>query len=70
MRKGSEWWNEKIVSLVKEKKEVYGWYLQGKSTNGWEKYKRNRELKKRQFRDGEREYRCTSQKKKTCFVMR
>lgn len=30
IRKGSEWYNDEAKSLLREKMEVFGWYLQGK----------------------------------------
>ncbi|XP_071529497.1 craniofacial development protein 2-like [Panulirus ornatus] len=42
-RKGSEWWDEEVRVLVKEKREAFGRFLQGKNAIEWEKYKRKRQ---------------------------
>lgn len=30
-KKGSDWWNEELELLLKEEREVYGQYLQGRT---------------------------------------
>lgn len=41
-RKGSEWWNDEMLVIVREKNSFFGRYLQEKSVNTWEINKRMR----------------------------
>ena len=51
IRKGSEWWDEEVRVLVKEKREAFGRFLQGKNAIEWEMYKRKRQEVKRKVQE-------------------
>ncbi|XP_071539225.1 craniofacial development protein 2-like [Panulirus ornatus] len=47
IRKGSEWWDEEVRVLVKEKREAFGRFLQGKNAIEWE-FKKERDRRSRE----------------------
>jgi len=53
-RKGSEWWNEEVKQLVKEKKEAFNRYMQSREDRRWEEYKRKCKEVKRKVREEKR----------------
>ena len=55
IRKGSEWWNEEVESLVRYKKDMYKRWLQNKCNETYERYKVVRNEVKRAVRRAKKE---------------
>ena len=48
VKRGSEWWNEEVAAMVREKRVLFNKYLQNKSVDNWERYRRkHQEVKRR-----------------------
>ena len=54
IRKGSEWWNDDVSAMVKEKKEAYEKWLQRNSNENYEKYKEKKIEVKRKVKEAKR----------------
>ena len=55
IRKGSEWWNERVKIKVEEKKRAYEEWLQWGSLEKYERYKEKKAEVKREVREAKRE---------------
>ena len=53
-KRGSEWWNEEVKQLIREKKELYGQFLQRRGEEEWERFRRKRQEVKRKVREAKR----------------
>ena len=55
IRKGSEWWNEEVERLVRNKRELYKVWLQNRCSENYDRYKVVRNEVKRAVRSAKRE---------------
>ena len=54
IRKGSEWWNESVKKVLKEKRQVFERWLQSKRSEDWDLYKEKRSEAKRAVKEAKR----------------
>ena len=54
IRKGSEWWNERVKMKVEEKKRAYEEWLQCKNDESYERYKEKKAEVKREVKEAKR----------------
>ena len=47
IRKGSEWWNDRVKKVLREKRQMYERWLQSGRNVEWERYKEKRREAKR-----------------------